>query len=65
MTTSDQTADDLHHLFVDEVARVRDSTAGAPDPVNRQAQHDSASGQLKLMTSSNTSWLSTCKTMRV
>jgi hypothetical protein len=44
MTTSDLTADDLHHFFVDKIARVRDSTYGAPDPFYRQAPHDSAFG---------------------
>jgi hypothetical protein len=44
MTTSDITADDLHHFFVDKVARVWDSTDGALDPVYRQTSHDSAFG---------------------
>ena len=39
---SDLTADDLHNFFVEKVARVRDSTDGAPDPVYRRASHDSA-----------------------
>jgi hypothetical protein len=46
-TTSDLTADALHHFFVDKVARVRDSTDGAPDPVYRQASLDSAFGNFR------------------
>jgi hypothetical protein len=47
MTTSDLTADDLHHFFVDKVARVRDSIAGAPNPVYCRALHDSAFGNFR------------------
>jgi Reverse transcriptase (RNA-dependent DNA polymerase) len=46
-TTSDLTADDLHHFLVDKVLRVRDSTDGAPDPVYRQALHDSVFGNFR------------------
>jgi hypothetical protein len=53
MTTSDLTADDLHHFLVHKVDRVRD---GAPDPVYRQAPQalPAISEQLNVMTSSNT-----------
>jgi hypothetical protein len=47
MTLSDLTADDFHHFFVDKVARIRDSTDGAPDPVYRQVPHDSAFGNFR------------------
>jgi hypothetical protein len=47
MNTSDLMADDLYHFFVDKVARVRDSTDGAPDPVCCQASHDSAYGNFR------------------
>jgi hypothetical protein len=33
-TTSDLTADDFQRFFVGKVAKVRDSTADAPDPLN-------------------------------
>jgi hypothetical protein len=46
-TTSDLTADDLHPFFVDKVARVCDSNDSAPDPVYRQASHDSAFGNFR------------------
>jgi Reverse transcriptase (RNA-dependent DNA polymerase) len=46
-TPSDLTADDLNHFFVDKVARVRDFTDGAPDPVHRKASNDGAFGSFR------------------
>jgi hypothetical protein len=60
MSTSDLTAGDLRNFFVRKVARIRDSTDGAPDPVYRQASNDSAFGNFRPVERDdviNISWL--------